>query len=108
LTIPGTRKTALKGTFHHLIALFCTVAGKAGHARGHATNFCNEIKDLEAFPEKEKHQNPLSNKHLELPMQVIPEGRTDARGGRQSAPAQGAKPQTALRHGNTTQRPATQ
>jgi hypothetical protein len=34
-------------TFHHLIALFCTVAGKALTARGLATNYCNEIKDLE-------------------------------------------------------------
>jgi hypothetical protein len=87
LTTPGTRKTGLKGTFHHLIALFCTVAGKAGHARGHATIFCNEIKDLEAFQEEEKRQNPLSNKHLERPMQVIPEGRTGAHAGWQSARA---------------------
>jgi hypothetical protein len=67
-----------KGTFHHLIALFCTVAGKALQARALAINFCNEIKDLEAFCKEEKRQNPLSGKHLERPSHVIHEGRTSA------------------------------
>ncbi|MEW6465707.1 MAG: hypothetical protein AB1434_07400 [Pseudomonadota bacterium] len=35
-----------EGTFHHLIALFCTVAGNAQAASALATKFFNEIKDL--------------------------------------------------------------
>jgi hypothetical protein len=35
-----------EGTFHHLIALFCTVAGNALTASALATKFFNEIKDL--------------------------------------------------------------
>ncbi|MFT3812610.1 MAG: hypothetical protein QM740_04440 [Acidovorax sp.] len=37
------------GTFHHFIALFTTVAGKACRAPGFAPDFCNEINDLERF-----------------------------------------------------------
>jgi hypothetical protein len=42
----GASKTG-NGTFHHLIALFCTVAGNAWGTRGFATSSCNEIKDLD-------------------------------------------------------------
>jgi hypothetical protein len=36
-----------EGTLHHLIALFCTVAGKLSDASAAKPDFCNEIKDLE-------------------------------------------------------------
>src|SRR5437868_10213588 len=39
--------TAPEGTIHHLIALFCTVAGKDGGASPVVPDFCNEINDLE-------------------------------------------------------------
>ena len=38
-----------EGTFHHLIALFCTVSANTSVLVGLATNFCNEINDLGAF-----------------------------------------------------------
>ncbi|HRO81515.1 MAG TPA: hypothetical protein PLR92_08790, partial [Alicycliphilus denitrificans] len=59
------------GTFHHLIALFCTVAGKARQATGESTKFCNEIKDLEPDSEVDIGQMSLLIKHLHAGMQVI-------------------------------------
>jgi hypothetical protein len=47
----------LRGTFHHQIALFCTVSAKAALARGLARIFSNEIKDLEAFLQAMNRQN---------------------------------------------------
>jgi hypothetical protein len=41
-------------TFHHLIALFCTVSAKANPARGLTRIFSNEIKDLEAISKPEE------------------------------------------------------
>jgi hypothetical protein len=38
-----------EGTFHHLIALFCTVSAFATRASALATNFFNEIKYLETI-----------------------------------------------------------
>jgi hypothetical protein len=34
-------------TIHHLIALFCTVAGKPSSATRPVPDFCNEINNLE-------------------------------------------------------------
>jgi hypothetical protein len=49
-----------EGTFHHLIALFCTVAGKAHRGKGLATNFCNEIKDLaRVFIQEGENEKPF-------------------------------------------------
>jgi hypothetical protein len=46
-----------KGTFHHLIALFCTVSAKATLVSTLTTIFSNEIKDLEAILEAGEPQN---------------------------------------------------
>jgi len=43
----------MNGTFHHQIALFCTVSAKARLARSLQELFSNEIKDLEAFSQVE-------------------------------------------------------
>jgi hypothetical protein len=40
---------ACEGTIHHLIALFCTVAGKLRRARRMFSAYRNEINDLERF-----------------------------------------------------------
>jgi hypothetical protein len=63
-------KTAFEGTFHHLIALFSTVAGNAHAARGLATIFCNEIKDLETKPKVELGQKSFQVKHLAQALKV--------------------------------------
>jgi hypothetical protein len=49
LNIPHAGRQVWRSTFHHLIALFSTVAGKEADARGLATIFRNEINDLAAF-----------------------------------------------------------
>jgi hypothetical protein len=51
----GVRRAleAKHGTFPHLIALFCTVAGNTSGTRGFATSSCNEIKDLGVIPPPE-------------------------------------------------------
>jgi hypothetical protein len=36
-----------EGSFHHLIALFCTVAAISGDSKPEGTIICNEIKHLE-------------------------------------------------------------
>jgi hypothetical protein len=51
------KKWKCRRTFHHLIALFCTVAAKTIYASGPATNFSNEIKDLEAISEAKMDKN---------------------------------------------------
>ncbi|WP_404300429.1 hypothetical protein [Alicycliphilus denitrificans] len=63
-----------KGTFHHLIALFCTVAGKARQPIGESTKFCNEINDLAPYLKAKIKWNPLLIKYLDAGMQVIHEG----------------------------------
>jgi hypothetical protein len=63
-------KTAFEGTFHHLIALFSTVAGNAPAARGLATIFCNEIKDLETKPKVAGGQKSFQVKHLAQALKV--------------------------------------
>jgi hypothetical protein len=61
------------GTFHHRIALFCTVAGKAVFATGFATTSCNEIKDLDASLHVQVRQKTFARKQLGAPMKVTPE-----------------------------------
>jgi hypothetical protein len=48
-----------EGTIHHLIALFCTVAGKHSSASAPAPGFCNEIKDLELLLHTGMQQKPF-------------------------------------------------
>jgi hypothetical protein len=51
-----------EGTFHHLIALFCTVSGNIHHGKGTTTIFCNEIKDLASIshPTASKNRSEAS------------------------------------------------
>jgi hypothetical protein len=51
------KKWKFKSTFHHLIALFCTVSAKTSYASGWTTNFSNEIKGLAVILEVEKRLN---------------------------------------------------
>ncbi|MDP3137756.1 MAG: hypothetical protein Q8N17_15660 [Burkholderiaceae bacterium] len=46
-----------KDTFHHLIALFCTVSGNHSTASHGRNNFCNEINDLEAIQDVLQAEN---------------------------------------------------
>ncbi|HNN88759.1 MAG TPA: hypothetical protein PKN26_04845 [Giesbergeria sp.] len=71
-SIAGLPQTG-NGTFHHLIALFCTVAGKAVFATGFATTSCNEIKDLDASLHVQVRQKTFARKQLGAPMKVTPE-----------------------------------
>ncbi|MCL4772106.1 MAG: hypothetical protein KJZ76_17470 [Burkholderiaceae bacterium] len=71
-SIAGLPQTG-NGTFHHLIALFCTVAGKAAFATGFATTSCNEIKDLGAVLHVHVRQKTFYTKQLDAPMKVTPE-----------------------------------
>jgi hypothetical protein len=48
-----------EGTLHHLIALFCTVAGKLSDASAAKPDFCNEIKDLERLWYVATRQKPF-------------------------------------------------
>jgi hypothetical protein len=50
---------ACEGTIHHLIALFCTVAGKRQGARRMFPAYCNEIKDLAPHLHDSMRQNPF-------------------------------------------------
>jgi hypothetical protein len=43
--------------FHHLIALFCTVPANPLQTNRYATNFSNEIKDLELISKPFLKQN---------------------------------------------------
>ncbi|MBI3103094.1 MAG: hypothetical protein HYY98_16315 [Burkholderiales bacterium] len=64
---------AENGTFHHLIALFCTVTGKAVFTTGFATTSCNEIKDLGVVLHVSVRQKTFCAKQLDAPMKVTPE-----------------------------------
>jgi hypothetical protein len=48
-----------EGSFHHLIALFCTVAGKLSCASTRSRDFSNEIKHLERFSVALPHRKLL-------------------------------------------------
>jgi hypothetical protein len=67
-------ETDFEGTFHHLIALFCTVAGKAHRTRGCPPNFGNEINNLGATLQPTKRQKLLKKKNLRKPMKVTSQG----------------------------------
>jgi hypothetical protein len=62
-----------EGTIHHLIALFCTVAGKHSSASAVALGFCNGINDLAVFLQFPKHLISLQMKHLAHAMNVLRE-----------------------------------
>jgi len=64
-------------TIHHLIALFCTVAGKLCHARRITPRYCNEINDLEAVLHIHWAQNPFWMNYLALAVNVNPQQRTE-------------------------------
>ena len=70
----GSLKLEFQGTFHHLIALFSTVAGKEHRARGHATQICNEINDLDRTSQGGLGIKPLFIKHLDSVREVTLEG----------------------------------
>ncbi|MCD2511153.1 hypothetical protein [Comamonas endophytica] len=52
------------GRFHHLIALFSTVAANRCAATAGVTIICNEIKDLERSQKPCLGKKPLPHKHL--------------------------------------------
>jgi hypothetical protein len=54
------------GTFHHLIALFSTVAGKAHSTKVRAGIFCNQINDLAAVANAERTQKNVLKQALRL------------------------------------------
>ncbi|HSH91361.1 MAG TPA: hypothetical protein VK996_15345, partial [Ramlibacter sp.] len=55
---PCYRKSATVDGDHHLIALFCTVAGKLSGASTRSGNFSNEINDLGRALHPEARQKP--------------------------------------------------
>jgi hypothetical protein len=57
----GTKKP--KGTFHHLIALICTVAGKPVQ-NTQISNFFNEINNLQRFQHLHHRLNIVINEAL--------------------------------------------
>ena len=78
LSPPHPAETGSEGTFHHLIALFCTVAGKVPTSGPGATKYCNEINNLAPVDKILGRQNPLMDKHLAIRMHVIPESNQPA------------------------------
>jgi hypothetical protein len=46
-----------EGTIHHLIALFCTVAGKHSSTTYYVSSLFNEIKGLEPTPQVRDGKN---------------------------------------------------
>jgi hypothetical protein len=63
-----------KHTFHHLIALFCTVPANARRASPLATNFFNEIKDLEPILKQFLQRKTFKMKDLAHVVNVMPQG----------------------------------
>ncbi len=60
-----------EGTFHHLIALFCTVSGNHGFANASETKFNNEINDLDRKFRARKQKKTKQIKHLGWAMKVM-------------------------------------
>jgi hypothetical protein len=63
-----------EGTFHHLIALFCTVSAIATLASPLATIFFNEIKYLETIAKVNFSKNTFKIKYLARLVKVTREG----------------------------------
>jgi hypothetical protein len=67
--------SARGGTIHHLIALFCTVAGKASRASQPLRKNHNEINDLELVLRPVWAQKAFQSKHLPLALNVMLEAQ---------------------------------
>jgi hypothetical protein len=64
-------------TFHHLIALFCTVAGKLSDAIRQGADFCNEINDLERTAHSHWSEKSFCMKHLAEALKVNPQQQSE-------------------------------
>jgi hypothetical protein len=65
------------GSFHHLIALFPTVAGIHAISRGFARDFFFEIKYLAPILQAPAPENLSKSKHLQRGLQVKHEDPAD-------------------------------
>ncbi len=59
----NNRRKSIKGTFHHLIALICTVAGKTVPT-AYFLIFFNEINDLRQLRQGKSNQKIVINEAL--------------------------------------------